>query len=151
VSDDIEQVRIAVERDMATSGRDEAFAALSRVESRLRDAEAERDDLAGEQGRYLQEWQQMKAERDRLQGMLEQAEEDLNVYLQQTIDVKAENARLRDAEAEWDRLRDALERVIGELHETSDLSGLRRKLDFEQKAANAAVIARQALEGDGGA
>ena len=46
----------------------------------------------------------MKAERDRLQGMLEHAEKDLNVYLQQTIDVKAENARLRDAEAERDRL-----------------------------------------------
>ena len=123
MSDDFEQVRILVEREMTTSGRDEVFAALSRVESRLRYAEAERDDLAGEQGRYLQEWQQMKAERDRLQGMLEQAEEDLNVYLQQTIDVKAENAGLRDAEAERDwlreRLRDA-ERAVDELEAERD-------------------------------
>jgi hypothetical protein len=55
-------------------------------------------------------------------------------------ELKAENVRLREA----------LERVIEEFHETSDLSG-RRKLDFEQKATNAAVIARQAFEGDGDA
>lgn len=90
----------------------EAEAEAERQERYIEALEAERDDLAGEQGRYLQEWQQMKAERDRLQGMLEQAEEDLNVYVQQTIDVNAENARLRDAEAERDRLRDALERAI---------------------------------------
>jgi DNA repair exonuclease SbcCD ATPase subunit len=166
VSDDIEQVRIAVERDMATSGRDEASAALSRVESRLRDAEAERDDLAGEQGRYLQEWQQMKAERDRLQGMLEQAEEDLNVYLQQTIDVKAENARLRDAEAERDRQERYIESLEAERHQWKagtfpgwtrddvykELVDKYRELEAERDELRGALeraIARQAPEGTG--
>lgn len=79
----------------------------------------------------------MEAERDRLRRLLDQITGDSS-YTDEVI-------ALLD---EVDRLRRALERVIEELHETSGLSGLRRRLDFEQKATNAAVIARQVLEGD---
>lgn len=98
MSDDIEQVRIAVERDMATSGRDEASAALSRVESRLRDAEAERD----RQERYIES---LEAERHQWKAGTFPGWTRDDVY-------KELADKYRELEAERDELRGALERTI---------------------------------------
>jgi hypothetical protein len=182
-----------------------------KYEARSRWVEAERDDLAREQGRYLQEWQQMKAERERLLAERDQwkagtlpgwtrddvykdladkyreleAERDrlrsqsLDEYAHASprrqaaewiAEIKAELEKLlaernrrreeaemqgrqdealfaayAEADVERERLRGALERVIEELQETSEPSG-RGEMDFEQKATNAAAIARQALD-----
>ena len=107
------------------------------AESHRRAAEAERDAAEAIRQTLEEAFLALEAERDRLRRLLDQITGDSS-YTDEVI-------ALLD---EVDRLRRALERVIEELHETSGLSGLRRRLDFEQKATNAAIIAHQVLEGD---
>jgi uncharacterized coiled-coil DUF342 family protein len=99
VSDDFEAVRARLEGDSATSARNQALAALARIETRLREVEAERDD-AQKKAKWLQ------LALNEAAGEADEFMRKKNFAFAQVEELRWERAKLT---SEVDRLREELE------------------------------------------